>query len=193
MKLFFSPSTLSVYPSDIHADYEAAGTLPDDLLEITKTEYQTYFLMPTPAGQQLGADKMGKPCFITVAIDIEMLRTNFIKQIDNESATVTTKWTRFAEEYKEREAAALEYKEAGYTGDVSIYITSFADPAGMAYQAATDLILKQADDLRTLQSQLAAERMRKYELKATGLTLEEITVLRNEIVANIKALGDSYE
>lgn len=116
-----------------------------------------------------------------------------INAIDNESASVTAQWSRFAEEYKERGSAALAYREAEYTGEASIYITSFATPAGMSNQSAADLILKQADDLRALQSQLAAERMRKYELKQPALTLEEITALRDEIVANIKALGESYE
>ncbi len=116
-----------------------------------------------------------------------------INAIDNESASVTAQWSRFAEEYKEREAAALAYKAVNYTGEVSIYIASFATPAGMSNQAAADLILKQANDLRALQSQLAAERMRKYELKQPDLTLDEITALRDEIVANIQALGESYE
>ncbi len=125
-------------------------------------------------------------------IELTSLETQ-IASIDDAAAAEAMKWTRFAEEYKEREAAAIAYKEAGYTGDVSIYITSFSEPAGITNQAAADLILKQADDLRSLQSQLAAERMRKYELKQPDLTLDDIAALRDEIVANIRALGESYE
>ncbi len=113
--------------------------------------------------------------------------------IDEAAATATSKWTRFTEEYKEREAAATSFKESGYEGEPSIYVTSFAHSAGMDYQTATDLILKQASDLRALQAALAVERMRKYELRQPDLTLEEINALRSEIVQNIEALGDSYE
>ncbi len=193
MKYFFSPSILSVYPSDMHDIYQAAGTLPDDLVEISDAEYQYHFLSQAPSGQQLSADEHGKPCFIEVEEDIDEVRSNATNQIDNASAAVTAKWTRFAEEYKEREAAALAYKDANYIGEVSIYITSFSEPAGITNQAAADLILKQANDLRALQSRLAAERMRKYELKQPDLALDEIVTLRDEILANIKALGDSYE
>ncbi len=193
MKFFFSPSTLGAYPSDMLDVYKMANSLPDDLVELTFEEYQTFFSMPAPENQQLSANASGKPCFVHIEINIEDIRLSSIRQIDDESATVTKKWTRFTEEYKEREAAAIAYKEAGYTGDASIYITSFSEPAGITNQEATDLILKQANDLRALQSQLAAERMRKYELKQPDLTLDDIATSRDEIIANIRTLGESYE
>ena len=65
----------------------------------------------------------------------------------------------FSEEYKERESAALAFKEANFTGEVSIYISSFATVAGLDNKIiATLLILKQAEGLRTLQEQLAVQR-----------------------------------
>lgn len=116
-----------------------------------------------------------------------------ITSIDNTAAAVTSHWTRFTTEYEESEKAAIEYKAAGYAGDASVFITSYADAAGVTYQQATDTILQQADGLRSLQSALRAERMRKYALKDPALTLDEITALHDDIVANIKALGESYE
>ncbi len=193
MKYFFSPSACSVYPSDMHEVYQAAGTLPDDLVEINEAEYQHYFLSPVPSGQQLSVDENGKPCFIEVVTDIEDMRINAIDMIDNTAAHVTSKWTRFTTEYEESEKAAIEYKAAGYEGDVSIFITSYADAAGVSYQEATDTILIQADGLRNLQAQLRAQRMRKYELKAADLTLEQITTLRDEIITNIQTLGASHD
>ncbi len=169
--------------------------VPDSYIEIDEAYYQHFMIAQASLDYRIEYSADALPVIVKIE-DSEQLAiaiTSAISAIDTSAATVTSNWTRFAEEYKEREAAALAYKEAGYSGEVSIYITSFAEPAGITNQAAADLILKQAADLRTLQSQLAAERMRKYELKATGLTLEEITVLRNEIVANIKALGESYE
>lgn len=116
-----------------------------------------------------------------------------ITSIDNAAAAVASFWARFTTEYEESEKAAIEYKTAGYDGDASVFITSYADAAGVTYQQATDTILQQADGLRSLQASLRAERMRKYELKDPALTLDEITVLHDDIVANIKALGESYE
>ncbi len=116
-----------------------------------------------------------------------------INQVDEVAAQVIAKWSRFAEEYKERELAASAYQAANYSGYVSIYISSFADSAGLDYVSATDLILKQANGLRTLQEKLAIERMRKYELKQTDLTLKQIDMLRDDIISNIKTLGESYE
>ncbi len=140
-----------------------------------------------------GLNELAEQGLIEVFQHAQTSLNELIESIDAAAANVTTKWTRFAEEYKEREAAALAYRQAGYDGGVSIYITSFADPADINYQAATDLILKQADDLRALQAQLAAERMRKYELKQPDLSFEQITALHDEIVENIEALGASYE
>ncbi|MBF6986111.1 hypothetical protein [Pasteurella multocida] len=113
-----------------------------------------------------------------------------VDSIDDAAAGIGAKWTRFAEEYKEREAAALAFKEANFTGEVSIYISSFATVAGLDNKSATLLILKQAEGLRTLQEQLAVQRMRKYELKHEELSEEELQQIHNDIIRKIKALAE---
>ncbi|HHF3500364.1 TPA: hypothetical protein ACPKB7_001988, partial [Haemophilus influenzae] len=65
-----------------------------------------------------------------------------VDSIDDTAASISAKWTRFSEEYKERESAALAFKEANFTGEVSIYISSFATVAGLDNKSATLLILK---------------------------------------------------
>ncbi|MCG6410505.1 hypothetical protein K6U17_14885 [Vibrio fluvialis] len=112
--------------------------------------------------------------------------------IDNTSSAIAQQWTRFSEEYLEREAQALAFKQAGYTGECGNYVTMYSTRANKTEQEATDIILQQADGLRALQEQLASERMRKYELDACE-TVEAITVLTTEICNNLKAIGDSYE
>ncbi len=112
--------------------------------------------------------------------------------IDNTSSAIAQQWTRFSEEYLEREAQAIAFKEAGYTGECGNYITMYSTRANKTEQEATDTILQQADDLRALQEQLASERMRKYELDACE-TVEAITAFTTEICNNLKAIGDSYE
>ncbi|HHF3824016.1 hypothetical protein MY776_00010 [Haemophilus influenzae] len=116
-----------------------------------------------------------------------------VDSIDDTAASISAKWTRFSEEYKERESAALAFKEANFTGEVSIYISSFATVAGLDNKSATLLILKQAEGLRTLQEQLAVQRMRKYELKHEELSEEELQQIHNGIIRKMKALAEAQQ
>ncbi|MGY4677819.1 hypothetical protein ACWIT3_08865 [Pasteurella sp. P03HT] len=113
--------------------------------------------------------------------------------VDNTAAAILTKWTRFAEEYKEREAAAIEYKESGFKGEPSKYITMFSTVAGLDNKSATLLILQQANGLRTLQEQLAVQRMRKYELKHEELSEEELKRIHDDIIGKMKALAEAQQ
>lgn len=113
-----------------------------------------------------------------------------VDSIDDAAAEIGARWTRFAEEYKEREAAALVFKKANFTGEVSIYISSFATVAGLDNKSATLLILKQAQGLRTLQEQLAVQRMRKYELKHEELNEEELQQIHDDIIGKMQALAE---
>ncbi|HHF4682560.1 TPA: hypothetical protein ACPOYS_001482, partial [Haemophilus influenzae] len=57
-------------------------------------------------------------------------------------------------------------------------------------KSATLLILKQAEGLRTLQEQLAVQRMRKYELKHEELSEEKLQQIHNDIIRKMKALTE---
>lgn len=92
-------------------------------------------------------------------------------------------------EYKERESAALAYQQNNFEGEPNIYITSFASVAGLDNKTATLLILKQAAGLRHLQEQLAIQRMRKYELKKTDLTLAQMEEIYNDIIKQMHLLA----
>ena len=125
-------------------------------------------------------------------IKLELIK-NLVDSIDDTAANISARWTRFAEEYKEREAAALAFKEANFTGEVSIYISSFATVAGLDNKSATLLILKQAEGLRTLQKQLAVQRMRKYELKREELSDEELKRIHDDIVSKMRQLAEAQQ
>ncbi|HHF6862337.1 TPA: hypothetical protein ACPQJP_001749 [Haemophilus influenzae] len=118
---------------------------------------------------------------------------NLVDSIDDTAANISSRWIRFAEEYKEREAAAIAFKEANFAGEVSVYISSFATVAGLDNKSATLLILKQAEGLRTLQEQLAVQRMRKYELKHEELSEEELQQIHNDIIRKMKALAEAQQ
>lgn len=120
-------------------------------------------------------------------------RQQLIDNIDNTASSLITRWTRFESEYKEREKAALAYQEKNYEGDVSIYITSFADAANIDNKSATLLILQQANQLRDTLAKMSALRMRKYELKQDDLTLDNMQTIHDNIIAEMQALAEAQQ
>ena len=119
-------------------------------------------------------------------------QAKLIANIDEHAARIYSTWTRFESEYRERQAAAEAFKKANYQGECSRYITDFAKRAGLNNQAATDLILVQAAGLEKLQVELANQRMRKYELKVPGLTIEKMQSIHDDIIKQMDALMEAY-
>jgi hypothetical protein len=103
-----------------------------------------------------------------VAIDaatwLNTLKVQLSNDIDSTVAAIYSTWMRFQAEYESREAAAQAYKDAGYTGDLSKWISGFSDAADKTPQEAADLILQQSVSLRGALEALGALRMRKYEV-----------------------------
>ena len=119
-------------------------------------------------------------------------RTAAALQIDDAVAAIYGRFTRFQLEYTERESQAQAYKDAGYTGEVPPRVAEFATPAGMPAQAATDLILAQAANLRTAQGELSALRMRKYEVLRAA-TDDQAQAFAAEILAGVEAVGRAVQ
>ena len=118
---------------------------------------------------------------------------NLVDSIDDTAANISSRWTRFAEEYKEREAAAEAFKAANYEGECSRYISDFAQRARLDNKTATNLILTQAAGLKKLQMELANQRMRKYELKAPNLTIEQMQSIHDDIIKQMDNLMEAYQ
>ena len=120
------------------------------------------------------------------------MKAQLINNIDVHAASIYSTWPRFESEYRERQSAAEAFKNANYQGECSRYITDFAKRAGLNNQAATDLILVQAAGLEKLQVELANQRMRKYELKVPGLTIEKMQSIHDDIIKQMDALMEAY-
>lgn len=120
-------------------------------------------------------------------------RNSLIEQIDSHAAKIYSTWTRFESEYRERQAAAEAFKAANYEGECSRYITDFALRARLDNKTATNLILTQAAGLEKLQMELANQRMRKYELQAPNLTLEQLQSIHDDIIKQMDSLMDAYQ
>lgn len=120
-------------------------------------------------------------------------QTRLIANIDEHAAKIYSTWTRFESEYRERQAAAEAFKATNYEGECSRYISDFAQRARLDNKTAANLILTQAAGLEKLQVELANQRMRKYELKAPQLTLEQLQSIHDDIIKQMDSLMEAYQ
>ena len=204
---------MTMYFKDGFFDDAYGGFVPEGAVEIIQDKY-IELLNGQAQGKQIIADKTGYPVLIAPqpsaahVLNLDTLtweisgekqtalladtQTRLIANIDEHAAKIYSTWTRFESEYRERQTAAEAYKAANYQGDCSRYITDFAKRAGLNNKAATDLILVQAAGLEKLQVELANQRMRKYELKAPNLTLEQMQSIYDDIIKQMDHLMEAY-
>ena len=122
--------------------------------------------------------------------DFELINTvytqNFSELIDSKAQEIYSRWTRFETEYAQRETAARSVL-AGQ--EPSIYVTSFATAAGKTTLEAAQIIVAQADQLRAALAQIAAIRMRKYELHS--IVSDGRQALADEIIQQMQTVAES--
>jgi hypothetical protein len=121
------------------------------------------------------------------APDLAVIQTQLMAQVDNFVATAYSNWTRFQQEYLNRESAAQTFANNNFVGDPGIWVTAFAQAAGYDNKTAAKLILGQATQLNSALSSLAAQRMRKYEIKA-ATTLDDAQAAFNSIMTDIQSI-----
>ena len=192
---------------------QGVNLIPDGAINITD-EYYQHLLSGQSQGKQIIADKTGNPVLIDPqpsaahVLNLDMLsweisgekqtallaetQTRLIANIDEHAAKIYSTWTRFESEYRERQAAAEAFKAANYEGECSRYITDFAQRARLDNKTATNLILTQAAGLEKLLMELADQRMRKYELQAPNLTLEQLQSIHDDIIKQMDNLMEAY-
>ena len=205
---------MAIYYKDGFFDDANGGFVPQNAFEISHDRY-IELLNGQAEGKQIVSNKQGEPVLVEPQpssaheLNLESLewevspekqvtllvdtQNRLIANIDEYAAKIYSQWTRFESEYRERQAAAEAYKSANYEGDCSRYITDFAKRAGLNNKAATDLILVQAAGLEKLQVELANQRMRKYELKAPNLTLEQMQATYDDIIKQMGNLMEAYQ
>ncbi|MGQ3925289.1 tail fiber assembly protein [Mixta calida] len=67
MNYWFSPKNNAFYPEALKEAYKSAGTLPDDLKDVSDEVFMEFSGMP-PAGKIRGADNSGCPCWIAMPV-----------------------------------------------------------------------------------------------------------------------------
>ncbi len=193
---------------------QGVNLIPEGAINITD-EYYQQLLSGQSQGKQIIVDKAGNPILIdqqpsaahqlnldtlTWEISAEKqtallaeTQTRLVANIDEHAAKIYSTWTRFESEYRERQAAAEAFKAANYEGECSRYISDFAQRARLDNKTATNLILTQAAGLEKLQVELANQRMRKYELQASNLTLEQLQSIHDDIIKQMDNLMEAYQ
>ena len=195
---YYAKSTGGFYDSTIHTAW------PEDAVRITDELHAT-LLAGQSGGQVIMPDKDGKPVLTSKApshlhqwdgkewtLDKAAASQLLAEAIDQGTDAINNlvdeayrHVTRFGPEYQLREQQAIEYKAAGYKGELPTQIAAFAAPTGKGGKEATDIILAQAAKLRVTMEQLGILRMRKFELK-TLKTAAEVDKRAAEIVAAIQ-------
>ena len=205
---------MTMYFKDGFFDDTDGGFVPESAVEISQDKY-IELLNGQAQGKQIIADKTGNPVLIDPQpsaaheLNLDTLmweispekqtallaesQTRLIANIDEHAAKIYSTWTRFESEYRERQAAAEAFKAANYEGECSRYISDFAQRARLDNKTAANLILTQAAGLEKLQMELANQRMRKYELKAPNLTLEQLQSTHNDIIKQMNSLMGAYQ
>lgn len=205
---------MTMYFKDGFFDDSYGGFVPEGAVEISQDKY-IELLNGQAQGKQIITDKRGYPVLIdpqpsaahelnhdTLQWEISAekqttllaeTQTRLIANIDEHAAKIYSTWTRFESEYRERQAAAEAFKAANYEGECSRYISDFAQRARLDNKTATNLILTQAAGLEKLQMELANQRMRKYELKAPNLTLEQLQSIYDDIIKQMDNLMEAYQ
>ena len=186
--IFPAPEDESLYfVLDVESDDELAQKTP----VLHKGKLVLVDKQPTPAHEWDGKDWVIPPEKQTALL--AETQSRLIANIDEHAAKIYSTWTRFESEYRERQAAAEAFKAANYEGECSRYITDFALRARLDNKTATNLILTQAAGLEKLQMELANQRMRKYELKAPNLTLEQLQSIHDDIIKQMDNLMEAYQ
>ena len=205
---------MTMYFKDGFFDDSYGGFVPEGAVEISQDKY-IELLNGQAQGKQIISNKQGEPVLIELQpspaheLNLDTLKweisaekqtallaetqTRLIANIDEHAAKIYSTWTRFESEYRERQTAAEGFKSANYEGECSRYISDFAQRARLDNKTATNLILTQAAGLEKLQVELANQRMRKYELKAPNLTLEQLQSIHDDIIKQMDNLMEAYQ
>lgn len=113
----------------------------------------------------------------SIATEFAAYKTKLSTMIDSAVMNIYSRPANLSEEYKLREAAALAYEAAGYTGVVPARITSFAVSAGLSVTEATNRVLTQAALYRDALEKLGDLRMKKYAIQRATTEVEANAIM----------------
>lgn len=163
-------------PSDIRIVTEL-GDLPEGYTtEVPPVEYAEW------AGDHWSTTTSGALAKVKAAVKLS---------IDEAAAEVYRKYSRFEMEYLTREAQARAYLADPLTDNVS-FVASVATAAKITFEAASHMIVAEADAARAAMDKLQELRMLKLSVSDSDGT-ENMLLLQKNVLAGIKEIGDLLE
>lgn len=165
---------------------------PADLVELSDEQYADFCVKDNGRTKFLNGQFVYEQTAIDEVARLEMLRNSLVDSVDNRASEIYSHWTRFTEEYKNRLADSVAYRDAGYEGEVGRYLHDYAIYARKDFKTAANVVLMQAQGLERLQVELAAQRMRKFAIQQPGLTEEQMTDIYNDIMRVMNQLEEAY-
>ena len=67
--MYYAQSTRGFYPDELLQSYRAAGTLPDDIIELTEQEITSFYGIQPPQGKLIGEASNGRPVWVDAPPD----------------------------------------------------------------------------------------------------------------------------
>ena len=175
-----------VVGSDIFGDAEITG-----LCEAVATEKKMYASVDRVLSNRLLPESFTNgPDYVAPALSDQEQRVAMLDSVDSSISTIYERFQRFQLEHIAREAAAQSFKDSGYTGTPSEWVTRFSSNVGVSNNVATDLILSQANKLRAAIASLGNLRMDKY-LVARAPTLVDAKLIFDRISSDREIISAS--
>ena len=183
MAIYANKTNKGFYDSEIHSTIPAGSV-------VISAAYHRELLDGQSSGQVIDWDtEDGVPVLKTPEKVFKSV-SEYTEEFDSYVASIYSRWTRFETEYYEREKAAQEYADSNYEAEPSVWVTSFANAAGLSNQIAAELILSQAVNLRNGMRELGCLRMRKYEM--ASLTEQTLEDKFNELIQAASELAELF-
>ena len=168
MTTYFNPDDMAFYSSELYSN------IPSQAVPLSDEQYIA-LLNGQSQGKQIIADKTGNP----VLIDPQ-------PSAAHELNLDTLTWE-----------ISGEKQTALFAETQSRLIANIDEHAAKIYSTWTrfesEYRERQAAGLEKLQMELANQRMRKYELKAPNLTLEQLQSIHDDIIKQMDSLMEAYQ
>lgn len=153
---YFSPTGVTFLAAALRERYEAAGNWPDDAIEVTKEEFDTFGARVNgrPEGMMLGAGDNGRPAWVARPLEApEVRREKAIRLID---------WN--ADRIRAADRSVGQYLDAEYQIVAQALATYRLNPAGEAPEAIQSYAAAEGLTVADAAQQIAEAAARADEL-----------------------------
>lgn len=141
--MFYSARENTFLPASLRPLYESAQTWPDDAIEITDEEWQTYGQGEPPEGMRRGADENGRPAWVPIPPpDLETLAARKRAEIDAASVAALD---QVRSDYPDYEQLSWERQEREARDGGGPLIQAIADARGLSLEELISRIIAKAD------------------------------------------------